>query len=71
VWPKATSILFLEGRLYFYREDGTRAKANAGAPSVLIAYGTQNSDSISDSGIKGKHLPVNHTPVVVVGVSPT
>lgn len=71
VWPKATSILFLEGRLFFYREDGIKAKANAGAPSVLIAYGTRNSDSISDSGIKGKHLPVNHTPVVVVGVSPT
>ncbi len=42
VWPKADSILFLQGRLHFHHVDGTRAAANAGAPSVLIAYGTAN-----------------------------
>lgn len=42
VWPHATGINFLEGRLHFYREDGTRAKANAGAPSALIAYGMRS-----------------------------
>ena len=38
VWSKATALLFLKGRLYFHYVDGSKAKANAGAPSVLIAY---------------------------------
>lgn len=71
IWPVATSILFIEGRLHFYTDKGIRSKSNAGAPSVLIAYGEQNSESISDSGIKGKHLPVNYTPVIIVGISPS
>ena len=44
IWPKAAAILFLRGRLYFHRPDGSRAvspngSGNAGAPSVLVAYG--------------------------------
>lgn len=41
VWPKATSLLFLRGRLTFCYPDGTGSKAghNSGGPSVLIAYG--------------------------------
>jgi hypothetical protein len=38
VWPVATALLFLRGRLHFHHPDGRRADANAGAPSVLIAY---------------------------------
>lgn len=38
VFPFAYSILFFNKRLKFYKEDGTEAKGNAGAPSVLIAY---------------------------------
>ena len=56
VWNHATSILFLDGRLYFHRADGTRAKANSGAPSVLIAYGEECSDILEKSGIKGKFI---------------
>jgi hypothetical protein len=56
VWEKATALLFLKGRLYFHHVDGTRAKANAGAPSVLIAYGVNNAQILRDSGIKGKFL---------------
>ena len=56
IWPVATAILFLEGRLHFHYPDGARAKANAGAPSVLIAYGSINSDSLLSSGIKGYHV---------------
>jgi hypothetical protein len=33
------ALLFLRGRLYFHYVDGTKASANSGAPSVLIAYG--------------------------------
>lgn len=41
VWRSTTArgVLFFEGRLYFHRQTGERAAANAGAPSVLIAYG--------------------------------
>jgi hypothetical protein len=73
----ASSMFFLKGRLHFYDVYGNRCetkkgeKANGGAPSVLIAYGDQNSQAISDSGLQGAHLPVNVIPVVVVGVSPS
>lgn len=39
VWAKATGLLFLRGRLHFHHPDGRRARANSGAPSVLVAYG--------------------------------
>lgn len=71
VWPFADSIFFFEGRLFFCDTKGVPAKANSGAPSVLIAYGENNSDAIADSKLKGIHLPVNRIPVVVVGVSPS
>lgn len=54
VWPRATALLFLEGRLHFHHVDGRRAKANGGAPSVLIAYGEAAADRLADSGINGQ-----------------
>lgn len=71
VFPIAASILFINKRLNFYTVAGTRAKANGGAPSVLIAYGENNVQSLADSGIKGKHVLLNSVPVIVVGISPT
>lgn len=56
VWNKATAVLFVEGRIYFYDVLGNRAPANAGAPSVLIAYGVENSVAMEISGIKGKFI---------------
>ena len=38
IWPKAHAVLFIKGRLYFYRPDGKKGDS-AGAPSALIAYG--------------------------------
>lgn len=57
VWERADSVLFLKGRLHFHHVDGTRAKANAGAPSCLIAYGVSNTQALIDSKIEG-HLVV-------------
>lgn len=54
VWNKADAILFIEGRLYFHHIDGTVARANAGAPSCLIAYGKNNIEALKISGISGK-----------------
>ncbi len=54
VWNKADAMLFLEGRIFFYTVEGIRAKSNSGAPSVLIAYGQNNVDSLKNCGLKGK-----------------
>lgn len=53
VWGKADSLLFLHGRLHFHHGDGTRARANAGAPSVLIAYGANAVERLVASGLEG------------------
>lgn len=53
IWQQADAILFLAGRLTFYRPDGSKAKGNSGGPSVLIAYGEQNVDSLRRCGLRG------------------
>lgn len=54
-WAKASGFLFLRGRIHFYRVDGSRANANAGGPSVLIAYGAENYRRLQTCPIAG-HL---------------
>jgi hypothetical protein len=71
VFPVADSIFFIKRRVYFCNGAGMRAKSDGGAPSVLIAYGEQNSESLASSGFKGYHLPINYSAVMVIGVSPT
>ena len=53
VWNRATALLFIDGRLHFHHTDGSRAKGNAGAPSVLVAYGDYDAQRLRDSGIAG------------------
>lgn len=56
VWNIADAVFFFEGRLHFYHANGTRAAANAGAPSCLVAYGSANRRAIADAqdrGLKG------------------
>ena len=53
VWEKADAVLFLRGRLHFHYVTGERAKANAGAPSCLIAYGQENASILNDCGLAG------------------
>lgn len=54
VWNKATAVMFLEGRLHFHHVNGERSTENAGAPSVLIAYGLGNLIALEESGLDGK-----------------
>jgi hypothetical protein len=54
VWPHAMAILFIEGRLSFYHATGEPSGNNSGAPSALIAYGTNNVEALENSGIKGQ-----------------
>lgn len=70
-WRKADSIFFFEGRLFFYNTLGKVARANAGAPSCLLSYGEVNAQAIEESGLKGRHLPLTYTPMIIVGISPS
>jgi hypothetical protein len=56
VWGKATALLFLHGRLHFHHADGTRAAANSGAPSVLVAYGDDAAERLINSGLDGTYV---------------
>ncbi|WP_420408632.1 DNA N-6-adenine-methyltransferase [Hoeflea sp.] len=58
VWDAADAVLFLEGRLNFHLPNGRRAAKNAGAPSVLCAYGTDNADCLAGSGLEGQFVPL-------------
>lgn len=62
VWdaPTSTAILFLRGRLSFLHANGVEAKANAGAPSVLVAYGEEDALALQQSGLRGHYLPLSH-----------
>lgn len=66
VFERASGLLFLAGRLHFHHGDGTRAKANAGAPSVLCAYGPDDLDRLAASGLPGHLAPLQFARFVVV-----
>lgn len=53
VWQKADAVMFLHGRLHFHYPDGTRAKANAGAPSCLVAYGDADVAALAACALDG------------------
>lgn len=52
----STAVRFLYGRLHFHHPDGTRARANAGAPSVLVAYGPEDAARLATCTIPGKFI---------------
>lgn len=56
IFSKAHSVFFFAGRLFFYHVTGERAPASANAPSVLVSYSEEDTDSISRSGLKGRLL---------------
>lgn len=60
VWNAATAVLFLRGRLHFHYPDGTRAAANGGAPSVLIAYGDSEAERLLKCGLPGYFAELKH-----------
>lgn len=56
VWSKADALLFIEGRLHFHHVDGSRAAANSGAPSVLVAYGNENASMLRACDVPGQYV---------------
>lgn len=53
IFPTASSLLILRGRIRFFRPDGSQADA-AGCGSVLIAWGNHNTSALINSRINGK-----------------
>jgi len=64
VWAKAQAVLFLKGRLHFHYVDGSRAVANSGAPSALVAYGHRNARVLNECGLAGAFVPIRGCTVV-------
>lgn len=60
VWNAADAVLFLKGRIYFHRPDGT-TNGNAGHGSVLAAYGAENVSMLCESKIAGRFFNLNLT----------
>lgn len=60
VWSYTSGFLWIEGRLRFYTLEGKEG-GTAGAPSVLIAYGLDNAETlrkVAASGeIRGHYQP--------------
>lgn len=62
VLPTADLVLFLKGRLFFLKPDGTRGKTNAGAPSMLLAWGPLAVARLRASGLAGAYfVPMEQT----------
>lgn len=62
VWEAATAVLFLKGRLTFLDgETKTPARANAGAPSCLVAYGAADTRALAYSGLAGRLVLIDKT----------
>lgn len=61
IWEKAHCLFFFEGRLCFYRVDGTKGDT-ANAPSCLVSYSEEDTKAIffarASGGIKGKAVLV-------------
>jgi hypothetical protein len=57
VWNRATGILFLHGRPHFHYPDGSRGKANSGAPICLIAYGPEAAARLAARPLPGSYVP--------------
>ena len=53
IFPTATSILFLKGRLSFHTPGGGKS-GTAGSPSILIAWGEEATERLKICGIEGR-----------------
>jgi hypothetical protein len=63
VWNDADSILFLKRRVRFIKSD-LKSLGMSTAPSVLIAYGENNTKSLENSGLEGKLIRLNNLSLI-------
>lgn len=59
IWEKADALLFLRGRIKFFHVDGSEAKGNCGAPSVLIAFAHSNVVALQQSSLSGAFIDLS------------
>jgi len=71
VWSQARALLFIEGRLKFHLANGRRSEKNAGAPSVLIAYGDDDCDRLAASDLRGSFVLLQNKLWSIVAVPKT
>ncbi|MEM9644931.1 MAG: DNA N-6-adenine-methyltransferase [Planctomycetota bacterium] len=71
VWNHASALLFLKRRINFYYPDGRQSGKNAGAPSVLIAYGEQDCDRLASSGLNGAFVILQNQSWSVLAIPKT
>jgi hypothetical protein len=55
IWEDAHAILFVKGRIKFYNLEGKQV-GTPGAPSVFIAYGSENAIALKNASIEGKFI---------------
>lgn len=53
IFPFASGIFFIRGRLKFYHQDGSRGET-ATAPSALVTYGEEDLEHLKASILEGK-----------------
>lgn len=72
IWPKASALLFLRGRLTFCYPDGTGSKAgnNSGGPSVLVAYGPACSERLKEVSDLGAYVDLTGSRSAESAVAP-
>lgn len=58
IFPNAKAILFLRGRIKFYKADGSQGR-EANSPSALIAFDRDNAKAIADSNLPGAIITPN------------
>lgn len=61
VWQAASALLFLHRRVVFHHADGSipdtsRGGGQAGAPSVLVAYGPNDAHRLAQCGLPGSFV---------------
>lgn len=56
IFPSATAIRILRGRLKFVGTDGKESPYGAGCGSVLVAFGEYNADMLENCNIDGKFI---------------
>jgi hypothetical protein len=60
VFGSAKAVLYLRGRLYFHKPDGTRASGNAGHGSVIAAYGMECVRRLAGCDLPGRLVLREH-----------
>lgn len=58
IFPKATGMIFVKGRIKFYTPDGTQS-GTPGCGSVLVAFGEDNAEILRTCDIAGKYVRLN------------